>query len=860
MRGIGLGISILAVSAAPCALAQEAAGDDIVVTGQRASQERAIEAKRTAIGVIEVASADEIGRLPDRNVAEVVERLPGVGVLYDQGEGRFVSVRGIPSDLNGYTVNGFEIGNPDGLTRGLPLDVISGQLLNRAEVVKAKTADLDGQGIGGTINLVTQTAFDFADRFVAQASGQAGYQELNDKTPVRGDVSVGGRFGSDEQFGLIVGASYSDRTFTSFGFYPDDWRAVPGVARGGLPINTKFTNYSLKRERIGATGSFDWRPGDDHQFYVRGLYSDFAEDEYRQRYRLDFASGNALTLLANRSLIVNPDGVTGTSTATERRQDLRLEQKEKSVLAGMIGGTSHLGALTLDYGAALVHNEVFEPNRLWQFRGNPGIVDFDFSDKLFTAVPRTELTPAGLQFRQYGEQLETGEEDIWQGRVDAKYDLPTIGEGSFVRVGGKYRATDKSFDANNIVYTRGANAATRFTLGQFNLQGEPMTSFPRAGRGYANMPTIDAEKIIAFTAANLPGPFFVLDTATTRANANLSDFAVDEDVTAGYAMANLNFGAITVTPGIRYERTQVDIAGFRLENGATVVPATGRARYTNWLPSLIVRVAPSPDTVFRLAYTRSLGRPQYGNLSPGASNSFEDANMDGLFEGSVSLGNPALKPFVSDALDASAEWYFAKGGLVAVGAFAKRIRDPIFTQSFTVLNTSFGGRNYSRLTFSQPLNADKGDIIGLEAAYQQQFTFLPGLLSGFGIEANLTLTDSNLRVPGRQASTFPNQSNFIYGIQLFYQKGPVEASVAYHNTGKSLLTLGATPETDQYSDDFRRLDAKASVAVTPNISVFAEAQNLTDEATRQYQAGRTDWVIQNERYGRTFYAGASVRF
>jgi TonB-dependent receptor len=860
MRHFHATLAIMLATTAGAAQAQAQAEGDIVVTGQRASQQRAIDLKRTAIGIIDVAAADEIGRLPDRNVAEVVERLPGVGVLYDQGEGRFVSVRGIPSDLNGYTVNGFEIGNPDGQTRSLPLDVISGQLLNRVEVVKAKTANLDGQGIGGSINLVTQTAFDFDERFVVQASAQAGTQELNKKTPIRGDVSVGGRFGSNQEFGLIVGASYSDRTFTSFGFYPDDWRAVPGFARGGIPINSKFTDYSLKRERIGATGSLDWRPNDDHQIYLRGLYSRFTEDEYRQRYRLDFANGDAAALLSTRALIVNADGRTGTSTATERRQDLRLEYKEKSVLAGMFGGSSRFGDVTLDYGLARIHNEVFEPNQLWQFRGNPGIADFNFTDTLFTLTPRTELAPTGLQFRQYTEQLEIGREDIWQGRIDLKYNLSALGEGSFLAIGGKYRTTDKFFDAGVTTYTRGANAATRFTLGQFDLQGANVTAFPASGRGYLITPTIDATKIIAYTKTNLTGPLFVLDTATTRANAVLSDFTIGEDVAAVYALANLNFGALKITPGLRYENTRVAITGFRLENNITVVPATGSSRYANWLPSLIVRIAPSDRTVFRLAYTRSIGRPNYNSLSPGASSSFEDANNDGLFEGSVSFGNPALKPYLADALDATAEWYFAKGGLIAVGVFAKFIKDPIFTQSYTQTNVSFAGRNYARLGFSQPLNADKGDIVGVEIAYQQQFTFLPGLLSGFGVEANLTLTSSTLRTPGRENTTFPNQSDLIYGVQLFYQKGPVEASIAYHHTGRSLLALGANATADQFSDDFRRLDAKASFAITRNISVYAEAQNLTDEPTRQYQAGRRDWIIQNERYGRVYNFGASVKF
>jgi len=196
--------AFLLVGAAALAISAEAAAQDpvqpppaaeadeaIVVTGQRAQQERAIAVKREAIGIVDAVASDEIARLPDRNVAEAIERLPGVGVAYDQGEGRYVAVRGVSPELNNYTVNGVEIGNPDGTNRALPLDVISGQLLNRVEVVKAKTADLDGQGIGGSINLVTQTAFDFRERLSLVLNAQAGYQELNDEIPVRGDASLG---------------------------------------------------------------------------------------------------------------------------------------------------------------------------------------------------------------------------------------------------------------------------------------------------------------------------------------------------------------------------------------------------------------------------------------------------------------------------------------------------------------------------------------------------------------------------------------------------------------------------------------------------------------------------------------------
>ncbi|MGV3455982.1 TonB-dependent receptor [Sphingomonas sp.] len=847
--------------------AQEVADDEIVVTGQRAQQERAIEIKRDAIGIIDVAAADEIGRLPDRNVAEVVERLPGVGVTYDQGEGRYVAIRGIPSDLNNYTFGGVEIGNPDGQNRSLPLDIVSGQLLNRVEVSKAKTANQDGQGIGGSINLVPQTAFDFRDRFILQANGQVGYQELNEKVPVRGDVSVGARFGADEEFGVLIGGSYSERTFASYGVYPDDWRPVSGAARGGMPINIKYTDYSLKRERIGAAGSLDWRSG-DHELYLRGIYSKFTEDEYRQRYRLDFATD---ALIASPAFSFAAGGNSGTVTGTpnvgvgggsgpERRQDLRLEYKEKSILAGMLGGSSRFRDVKVDYVVARVHNEVREPNQLWQFRCNPGTVDFNFAERVFTATPRTECAASQLNFRQYAEQFETGDEDIWQGKADLTWTIPGM-EDSFVAAGGKFRLTDKSFDSRNDSWTRGGNATTRFTLGQFNLAGPTVLVYPDGDdRPYANGPTIDAAAITAWTAANLTGPYFVRDNAATLANATLNDIFIEEDVWAGYAMASLKFGPLTITPGLRYERTTSTVTGSRLQNGTTIVPVQERNQYSDWLPSVIIRMDAGDKFSFRMAYTRNLGRPNYSQLSPGGALSYEDGNGNGTFEGSFSTGNPDLLPYRADSLDLSAEYYFAKGGLISLGAFVKYIDNPIFTQNYTLTNTSFAGLNFERLSFSQPQNADKAELIGVEAAFQMQFTFLPGFLSGFGFEANGTLVSSSLTLPNGRVSTFPSQSEFLYGAQLFYQAGPVEASVAYHNTGASLIAVGGLAYQDQYNDDLRRLDAKVKLQITKNMAVFAEAQNLTDEPTRQYQGDRTDWFVQNERYGRTFWAGASAKF
>ncbi len=857
----------LAIGTADAAHAQSAPldanapapADEIVVNGQREQQIRSIEAKRDAIGITEVSAADEIGRLPDRNVAEVVEHLTGVGVTYDQGEGRYVAIRGVPSNLNNYTLNGIEVGNPDGTTRSLPLDILSGQLLNRVEVAKVKTADMDGQGIGGTINLVPQTAFDFKKAFTVSGSIKGGYQTINKKVPVAGDVSIAGRFGPDQQFGIVLGVSYSNRDFNSEGFYPDNWKPDARFARGAVPDNIKYTQYSLDRRRMGATGSFDWRPSDRQSFFIRGVYSKFTEDEIRPRYRLDFATA---ALVNSSAFTLNPDGLTGTVTGTgpERREDLRLDYKAKWLFTGMAGGSSQFGALKLDYVGAYSKNETLDQFPIWQFRCNPGTVDFDFSDKVYTAKPRTECTADQLQFRQYTYSHQLNTETIWQGKIDGTWDL---GDRGFVKFGAKYRDTDRSFDQNNPTYVRGSGA-NRWTLGQFGLGAAGTCVYPNSddtGQCFFNSPVFNIPALSDFTKAHLGDALMPIDAATTLANATLADFQLTEKVWGGYAMANLKFGGITVTPGLRYERTDLAITGYQLQNGTTIVPANRNRSYGDWLPSLIVRITPSSKTVFRLAYTKSLGRPEYTTLSPGGS-------IDTISNPipSASFGNPDLKPYVAHNFDAVGEWYFAKGGVLSIGAFAKVIKNPIFSKGSIINNFVFNGTVYPIATVSQPFNADKGDIIGIEAQYQQQFTFLPGFLSGFGISINATLTDSNLRLPPDpttglvRTSAFPSQSKYLYGAELFYQKGPFEASVAFHNTGHALIAVGSPAYNDQYNDDLRRLDAKASFQLTKFARIFFEGQNLTDEPTRQYQGGNPNWLIQNERYGRTFYAGASFKF
>jgi TonB-dependent receptor len=856
-RTVALSVLLSTTALSTAALAQAASPDqttvdELVVTGQRFSQQQSIRAKRDAKGVSDVIAADEMGRLPDKNAAESLERLPGVGIKYDQGEGRYVSIRGVDGALNNVTVNGVEIGSPDSDTRAIPLDVVSGQLASRIEVVKAVTPDMDAQAIGGTVNFVTQSPFDFRKDLVAAGSFQAGSQDLNDKTPIGADATVGGVFGPEGSFGFLLGANYSSRDYRTYGVYPDDWRPVTGTERG-LPTNIKYTTYDLERERIGLSGSLEFRPGDADRLYLRGVYSKFTEDEYRQRYRLDFATDSQL---GAGTVTLNPDG-TGVSTGNERRQDLRLEQKDKTISVVSAGGEHERGDWTLAWDASYVSNELDEPNAVWQFRGGSLTTDFDMRPLLYTATARVEAAPSALGFRQVTLQENFGEETIGSLKADATRKLG-FGEDSILKFGFKYRDTEKSQDNNNDVYTRAGSGPFRFTLADFDLQGADTRTL-LDGRTYYNSPTIDAAEMQRFTRDNIDQPYFVLDTASSLSNAVLGDYEVQERITAGYAMADLDFGMTSILAGFRVEHTRTDVTGYRLVNGSTVERVSSSGEYTDVLPGVHVKLEASDNLLVRIALTQTIGRPQYPQLSPGGGLSYVET-APGVFEGDFSEGNVDLKPYKSTNIDISGEWYFAQGGLLSIGAFHKAISDPIFGYSEVQENVTVEGRLYDRFEYSQPRNGESGRIAGIEFGYRQQFTMLPGAFSGLGLSATATFSNSKLKVPGRGSLPFPKQSDEIYGLQVFYQKYGVEASLNWHSTSDYQDTIGDDALSDTFFSRFERVDFKVSYAVTPQIKVFAIGQNLNDEVLWEYMGGRRDWFVGYERYGPTYYLGLSANW
>ena len=809
---------------------------EVVVSGARAAERRSLQVKKVADNFVEALYANDVGKLPDQNVAEAVRRLPGVSVANDQGEGRYVIIRGVDPRYVNVTVNGQTAAAPEPDSRQVKLDDIPSAMIGSVKVIKSLTADLDASAIAGQVDIVTLSAFDRHGTF-GSLRGDYGRFDLNDKHPYGADASLGGTFGPDGQFGAVVSANYSKRPVESQNVAGASWTTA-----GGNPIPADFDtrDYNLTRERTGFVGNFDWRPTDDVQLYLRSSYSKFTDHETRDRFRLPIAG-----------TIVPTSATTGSFTKATGTRYVRRRDENDNTKTVSAGGRFNLPVGHLDVDAAYSRAEKTDPLRSeFQFAtGKTMAGTYDVSQVLFQVTPTaTAYDPANYIFKSTNYDRREAVEELKQARFDYSYPLAAIGQDSELKIGAKLIDRSKTNDREYTTYDPGATA---FTLAALN---PPSLASTYDGR-YPFGPTVSYEAAQAYVTAN-PATL-KLNAAKSLSTSLLSDYDVSEKIYAGYVLATLKLDRFTLVPGLRVETTDGDYTAKTFNNvtGTRGADTTGANKYTNWFPSLNAKLDLNDHLVLRAAATTAIGRPDYVSLAPAIT---VDATAD-----TVVQGNPDLKPLLSTNLDAGVEYYLPgqSQGLLSAAVFFKDIQDPIFTQTLLNQSGTFGGVALTGAAVTTPFNASKATVLGVEFNAQSQLTFLPDALNGFGVGVNLALIDSTLRgVPGRLDSLpLAQQSKTVATAQLFYEKYGFSARVAYSYRSKFLYTLGADRNSDVWWDDHGQLDARAAYAFGKTASVFVEASNLNDEPWRTF-VGNDHQLGENERYGRTFRTGLQLSF
>lgn len=838
----------------------------ILVVGQSASQASALSRKRSSDVISDGLTRDAIGQFPDQNVAESLRRLPGVNVLNDQGEGRFVSVRGLDPELNATSLNGVRVPAPESDVRSVALDVISSDIIESIEVNKSLTPDMDADTIGASIEIHTTSAFARRrDLFTAKIEGS--YNNYAGNVTPKGSVDFATRL--SENVGVSGGLSYYLRQFETDNIEADDWDEGDS---GPYAETLEYRDYDVERERISASLNFDFRVGDHTTLFARGLYSQFDDQEYRRRTTFDlgdaFVTGGGD---AARFADLDPLDVDEEYAITVER-DLKDRFERQKIQSASVGGETDTGGWHAEYSAAWSKASEREHDSLdpvafeREFESEGLILGIDYSDPripLYSVVsdPGAFFDPTEYELNDLSlTTLSNSQDEEWAGRVDLGRSF-AMASGEFtVQGGAKGRWRDKSYDGNFEYYENDdfilADVPGDQTYRLFLI--EPVAS-KRGPRQYFD--------------ANFGA--FELQEADTLFDSAVEDYSVAEDVLAGYLLGRWDTDTLRVIGGMRFEHTSNQMTGndvLLVEEDGTlpdgsvasddtviVTPVVYDRDYGDWLPSLNLRWQAQDDIVLRLAGYRSLVRPKLSALAP---RFVVEQNDDDEREGQ--FGNPDLLPYEAWNFDASAEYYMSSNGALTGAFFYKDVKNFIAEIELEGPGTYRGIAFDDATTF---INGDSGKIWGFEVGFSQALTMLPGALGGFVVQANYTYTDATGTVPTDGDPTnprdvpLPASSKNTFNLALGYDKGPFDVRLSGTYRDGYLDELGSSAEEDRYVDDHFQLDLSAKVRVSQQAQLIYEWVNINNAKYFAYNTvgGRRN-LLQFEQYSWTMLFGARINF
>lgn len=812
--------------------------DEIIVTGRRLADRAALAAKRAADGQMDQIKSDDVGKLPDQNVAEAVGRLPGVSVDNDQGEGRYLTIRGVSPDMLNVTLNGATAAAPEPESRQVKLDDIPSGLIGAVTVVKTLTPDRDANAIAGQVDIETVTAFDKGRPF-ANVRAAYGYNDINDANPYEGDASIGRIFGKNDQFGAVFALNHSSRTLGSQNFQSGaSWEEVNGF---DVPLEQTLRMYNTTRKRTGAVANFDWHPTDNARTFLRFLYSVYDDTEKRPGF----------TLALDEDEITDQSASTGSFMAAESERALRSRTEKTNTLTGSIGGDFDFGENWLGVEATYTRAEKNDPNRdEWIFIAEDITGSYDLGGDKFKFTPdASAYDPSNFEFDEIGYENREAVENLFQAKIDYRHAI-SFGDDSSIKVGAKIISREKSSDENAMIYD--GYDGSDLTLDMF--LGEPIDSI--FDGDYRFGATVNSDAANAFFMANQGD--FELDEEASVGDSLAADYLINETITAAYFMTTLKSGDWTVIPGVRFEHTKSDYSAkavletLALSEINKDYDSFGDQNYSDWFPGVNVRYDVAENLVLRGAVTRAIGRANYEQLAPTAVVNTSDNEVE--------LGNPNLKPRYSTNFDAAIEYYLGNKGIISAAIFHKEITNPIYSAT-TEETGVYAGQDLVDAEVTRPVNADEATVTGLEMNAQYELSFLPVPLDGLSASGSLTLVDSEASgIPGR-TDTLPlaQQSDTVASASLSYEKDRFAGRIAYTYRSDKLLEPGEDTYSDIYVGAFNQFDAQVSYAILENIKVYIEGSNLNDEPMVLYQ-GIRNRLDEVERYGWSSKIGIQATF
>jgi len=873
--------------------------DTVVVTGYRASLERAIDIKRGEAGVVDAIVSEDVGKFPDLNLAESLQRIPGVVITRDGGEGRNISVRGLGPDFTRVRINGMEslttVGSTDqnggtNRSRGFDFNVFASDLFSQMIVRKTASADVEEGSLGATVDLRTARPFDY-DGFTFAASGQVGYGEMSESADPRVAALVANTW-ADGRFGALLSVAYSEKQTLEEGSGSGRW--ANGTSNGGFsatspfaearsanvfhPRFPRYTWMEHDQKRTGITGALQFKPSDSTEFALEGLYSKI--DATRSEHYIEAISFSRGASQGGKPETIVNDGYIDPATGAllygefdnvDVRAENRYDEWDTVFKQISLSGTHEF-------------SDSFKIN------GKIGTSSSEHQNPVQATIMMDKLNVDGYSYDYRG--------DKWAPVIDYGID-PTDPNGwtlSTIRM--RQNRVENDFDVGEVDFNWAVSPGFRLKGGVlakdygFHSQEWRRTaneaSTPNFADGTRIVP-VDMIELARLEGVNgSPGTWVVPDF---DAIADLFDIFSGEGTFAfsPYAASNrsveekdrgvwlqgefsTDLGPIPLSGnfGVRYVKTEQSSTGVATIAG-TPTDITVEREYSDTLPSMNLVAEITPDFLLRLGAAKVMTRPGLGSLTPGVTVSVSGGSRN------VTGGNPNLDPIRAKTYDLSAEWYFQDSAMLSLGLFFKDIESFVqTTREVRPFNTSglpdsiaesFGVSPTDDFVFSVPVNTPGGDLKGVEANYIQPFTFLPGLWSNFGIQLNYTFVDSQIQyLTSSGAASYKTDltglSRHSWNATLFYEGERFSGRVSATNRDDYLIQVPATEAGfDVHGQTGTTyVDASLRYKMSEQLELSLEGINLTNEPQQSWVGSTWQLPLDYSETGRQYLLGLRYKF
>lgn len=860
--------------------------DEVIVSGQAEGSTKAFIDQQNAENIKNIVSAEQIGKFPDMNAAEAMQRITGITIQRDQGEGRYIQLRGTPPEMTNFNINGEQIPSPEGSVRYVGMDIISADQIETIEVTKVLTPDMDGDGIAGSVNIVTQKAKrEIPEIKISMASG---YSQLRGTLNHNFQLSFGAR---KKKMGLQFNTSYYENQQGSHNLEAE---FVKGPFWGSQ--NEGVNNYHLMyqefqlryyethRKRIGFSATLDYEFNKNHNIYLRGMLNQFNDQQARSRKTYDLEDAVDINNYLYGGII----------------HDVKYRKKEQNVNTLNLGGRNNFGFFEIDYELAYALAKEKVPDRLEAAFDNPGQALQITLDRDGTSFPKPFMQNpvhdsiannyANFEFKG----IELSESEVNDHNLTAKLNLHVPFKFSFLpgkgtlKLGGKIRQKEKTKDDE-------VKAFSEYNTKWFDFIYP--TTRPRQEMKLTELSTgVKTRNLLnqGYVVEQIPDPYKMRDfynfnsflfyygdkyDTESRVKSLVADYNAHELITAYYAMLQYELPKLSMYAGIRAENTHVSYEGNAIIKNSrgyydTTLVSQDERDHHFLLPNFQLKYSPSKKLNFRAAYTTSFSRPNFEDVMP-----VREEDRD-----NIKYGNPDLLYPFSKNFDLMLEQYLKNNGILSAGLYFKKIENFITPYKLHAFDVGVGGH----VDIEMPINGKESHIWGAEIQGQFKFSFfdntaLPGFFSNFGLFSNYSLTFSDATIYQRLPANFsndtidiknqgvavfmnlneiehislPGQSRHSANLAFFYEGKKLYAKLSANYHDKYLRNLGGDADLDEYVDEAWHLDFNASLAINNNIKCFIDVMNILNTPSTVY-LGSTDYLQQQEYYSWTARVGIKI--